>query len=39
MYAKEKTFRPSMNPADREKFLHKWHKAVRMCQGWEDDSK
>jgi glycerol kinase len=35
---KDKTFRPRMDPALREKYLHKWHKAVKMCQGWEDDN-
>jgi glycerol kinase len=35
--AKDKTFRPKMDSTVREKYLHKWHKAVTMCQGWEDE--
>lgn len=38
LYEKEKTFRPSMPDEQREKYLKKWHKAVRMCRGWEDES-
>ena len=33
---KEKEYKPSMGKEDREKYLSKWHKAVKMCQGWEN---
>jgi len=36
---KDKSFNPKMEPEYREKYLKKWHKAVRMCQGWDDSSK
>ncbi|MBP3713609.1 MAG: glycerol kinase GlpK [Bacilli bacterium] len=39
MYIKEKTFTPKMEEECREKYLKKWHKAVKMCQGWEDENK
>ncbi len=32
------TFNPQMDEEERNKLLRKWHKAVRMCRGWEDDS-
>lgn len=35
---KDRTFRPQMKDEEREKYLKKWHKAVKMCRGWEDDS-
>jgi glycerol kinase len=35
---KDKIFRPKMDPSLREKYMHKWHKAVKMCQGWEDEN-
>jgi glycerol kinase len=27
-------FTPKMDPALRDSYLKKWHKAVRMCEGW-----
>ena len=33
---KEKEYTPKMNSENRNKFLSKWHKAVKMCQGWEN---
>ena len=33
---KEKEYTPKMSPESRNKFLSKWHKAVKMCQGWEN---
>ena len=33
---KEKEYKPSMEKEDRDKYLSKWHKAVKMCQGWEN---
>lgn len=36
---KDKIFRPKMAEEEKDKYLKKWHKAVRMCQGWEDESK
>ena len=32
------SFKPKMSKEDREKYLSHWHKAVRMCQGWEDNN-
>lgn len=34
---KDKTFTPKMEEVKREKYLRKWHKAVEMCKGWEED--
>lgn len=34
---KDKTFSPKMEKETRDKCLKKWHKAVKMCQGWEDE--
>ncbi len=34
---KDKNFSPKMDKDLRDKYLHKWHKAVKMCQGWEDE--
>ena len=31
-------FKPKMPSSEREKYLSHWHKAVRMCQGWEDNN-
>jgi glycerol kinase len=36
---KDQVFVPKMSEDERQKYLGKWHKAVRMCRGWEDDSK
>jgi glycerol kinase len=36
---RDRVFTPKMDPALRDSYLKKWHKAVRMCEGWEDDSK
>ena len=33
---KEKEYTPKMSVENRDKFLNKWHKAVKMCQGWEN---
>ena len=33
----KKTFSPKMSQEKRKEYLNKWHKAVRMCQGWEED--
>ena len=33
----KKTFSPKMCQEKRKEYLSKWHKAVRMCQGWEED--
>ena len=33
---KEKEYKPSIEKEDRDKYLSKWHKAVKMCQGWEN---
>ncbi len=35
---KDKTFRPQMEDEVRKKYLRKWHKAVSMCRGWEDEN-
>ncbi len=32
------TFEPEMEEKERKHLLYKWHKAVKMCQGWEDES-
>ncbi|MFA6829486.1 MAG: glycerol kinase GlpK [Bacilli bacterium] len=34
----DKCFTPKMCEETRERYLKKWHKAVKMCQGWDDDS-
>lgn len=34
---KDKTFTPKMEEEKRVKYLRKWHKAVEMCKGWEED--
>lgn len=34
---KDKVFKPKMKEEDRTKYLKKWHKAVKMCRGWEDE--
>ena len=36
MEQKGMTFTPKMSVEQREKYLNKWHKAVKMCQGWEE---
>lgn len=33
---KEKEYFPLIKEEEREKYLSKWHKAVKMCQGWEN---
>ena len=33
----DKTYIPKMSDEERQKYLKKWHKAVKMCQGWADD--
>jgi glycerol kinase len=38
IYSIDSTFKPNMDPDLRKKYLYKWHKAVKMCQGWDDDS-
>lgn len=38
LYQKNRVFRPDMEEEAREHYLCKWHKAVRMCRGWEDTS-
>lgn len=35
---KDHVFRPKMSIEESQKYLKKWHKAVKMCRGWEDDS-
>ena len=30
-----KAYTPSMDPAKKETYIRKWHKAVAMCKGWE----
>ncbi len=30
-------FNPLMDKESRNKLVHKWHKAVEMCKGWEKD--
>ncbi len=34
---KDKEFKPMMKEEDKNKYLKKWHKAVKMCRGWEDE--
>lgn len=34
---KDKIFYPKMEEENRQKYLRKWHKAVTMCQGWDDE--
>ncbi len=36
LVVKEKEYKPKMSSESRDKFLSKWHKAVKMCQGWEN---
>lgn len=36
LVVKEKEYKPKMKKEYREKYLAKWHKAVKMCQGWEE---
>jgi len=38
IYSIDSTFDPKMEQKTRKKYLYKWHKAVKMCQGWDDDS-
>jgi len=38
VYSIDSTFDPKMEQNTRKKYLYKWHKAVKMCQGWDDDS-
>ena len=33
----DKVYTPKMKEEERQKYLRKWHKAVQMCQGWEED--
>ncbi len=33
------SYKPVMSEEDRDFYLRHWHKAVKMCQGWADDSK
>lgn len=37
-YVRECSFSPKMEDSLRKKYLSKWHKAVKMCRGWDDDS-
>lgn len=32
------TFSPQMSEQDRQYYLKKWHKAVKMCEGWANDN-
>ena len=34
---KDRIFRPKMSLEESQKYLKKWHKAVKMCRGWEED--
>ena len=36
-WALDKEYVPSMEEETRTNYLKKWHKAVKMCQGWEKD--
>jgi len=38
IYSIDSTFDPKMEENTRKKYLYKWHKAVKMSQGWDDDS-
>lgn len=31
-------FKPNMKKEEQEIYLKKWHKAVKMCKGWEDNN-
>ena len=33
----DRSYTPSMSPEDQSKYIHKWHKAVAMCAGWEKE--
>lgn len=35
----EREYVPSINEQDKEKYVSKWHKAVLMCRGWEEQEK
>lgn len=35
---KDRVFSPKMNEEERNGYLKKWHKAVRMCEGWADNN-
>lgn len=34
----KESFKPEMKQEERENYLKKWHKAVKMCMGWEDNN-
>ena len=36
MIAVNKVFKPNMSNQCRSIYLNKWHKAIKMCKGWED---
>lgn len=37
IWDKEEEYLPMMEDALRKKYIAKWHKAVRMCKGWEEE--
>jgi glycerol kinase len=37
-YEQAKTFSPQMPMELRNEYLKKWHKAIKMCRGWDDDT-
>ena len=34
---KSASYIPSMSVDKKKEYINKWHKAVRMCQGWEEN--
>lgn len=34
-WSMERQYMPSMSETEKNGYIHKWHKAVKMCAGWE----
>ena len=37
IWQSDQIYHPNMDKKQKNIYIHKWHKAIEMCKGWEDE--